>query len=1318
MINNEDADIYNQFNNSKFLGNVHISNSGNRVNLPEATILSDFKVASIHLSNWKNEFGHLENTHIKRRETTTLFDWINQPLKPNESCIKLVVGSAGMGKSVIMKDLYHLLLENNIPVLGLKSDKLLKENLEALRKQLNFKATIQEQVEILGENSQTVVCIIDQLDALSQSLSLRRDFLIVYQQLIEQLKFCRADVRIIISTREFDLKIDRRLNTYQTHNNVVKVSLLSENEVKNVIGKIMSVRELSNSLLELLRTPSHLNIFCKVYRPKLRLDKIKTLKDLYDEHWKQVIEKIPNEADVSSANCKDLVFEMAVDMYNENSPNLTQIDYWKDYSKEIAYLQSTGFLVGLGDELQFLHQSLYDYVFAKQFISGDISIFDYIKENHQGLFIRASLKMIIQFLRDDRKRKEYFDIYNTILFSAEYRFHLKDLLISLLGAVKSPTANEKRFVRNKILTSTIYQKLFIEVTLHVDWLKMILQSTCFNQLVLGKEEYRDTDLWSSTLKRFLYTETNIVLEYIHQIDFFVKRQSIISWLLFCLDDWKNPLAIELYKKYYNDYSDLVVFENMLNRPELIEFVLNEYYEKFQLRLNDVEKNFIKGKDIDYEFRDKSFFEKLFKIDRERAFDFALQIAIELIEKTKYDWEKEEVFYGDSMFNGFSLTEKRHYDQINDLLLEMVNSLKYWAEHNKERFIIFCKQHIHSNSKTLLKITMHVLARFPKNNIDLIFEFMLIFHQKGGWLSYENLRDGFDDLFFHAYPYLSNTQKRQINQLVMSLETSKEKQSIKYKNYKRRVWHDYSKFDYLTLYTEDELTQYPKMKRLYQELIRRGGYKARGKSFAGGLRVIQPRLHKQAYDKMNSIQWEKSMLRYNEEVEIPFGSVIGSLHAHSDQFRDAVKAKPTYFYPLIQQLIEKNQVQKIYILRGLQGLAETKHDVKKFKKLFEVGLHLLKDEYQTEIIRLDNFLLKKKSLSDVVFNQIISWSKEKADTSRHKEALERIKKYRPNQQKDDNLVSIGAYHYVGDAILHIMNYYDYPEYENLIFDTLNEISHSNQIEILACVLHRLAKLTKMNRKKTLQVFLKITANHQHGILLHHGIWSSQYLCRYNFEAISPYFQKATEYEKSQKDITTILAIEWIHGEEKARPLLDELLAKNAKNKAELPKVATYFIQPKTKTEKEPRQERCKELFLVALNEEDEDIFTGYSQAFHKLETVHFSVMYPLLKEFIKSKVAPNVARSFYKYLIKCLTSYPKKCLGLMKYAPLYEETDSSKSSYYDKEPIEVLLGVYDVLNGTEEDNIEFIHQVLDIYDAMLRNPKQRKNAKDMIESIEI
>jgi Cdc6-like AAA superfamily ATPase len=124
----------------------------------------------------------------------------------------VVKGKKGVGKTTVLHDVYcQLADENEFVVLAIKCDQFYDVNLKGLSKQLftNLES-FNDFFNALRDKGGKFVVLLDQLDALSQTLSTDRRWLQTYIKLIQEL-LNLPNTRIIISTRSFDLEYDADL---------------------------------------------------------------------------------------------------------------------------------------------------------------------------------------------------------------------------------------------------------------------------------------------------------------------------------------------------------------------------------------------------------------------------------------------------------------------------------------------------------------------------------------------------------------------------------------------------------------------------------------------------------------------------------------------------------------------------------------------------------------------------------------------------------------------------------------------------------------------------------------------------------------------------------------------------------------------------------------------------------------------------------------------------------------------------------------------------------------------------------------------------
>jgi hypothetical protein len=239
-----------------------------------------------------------------------------------------LVGKAGFGKGVILKELYTELSIKDFPILALKSDMKDATNLVNLSKILDFKNPINKEVNTALQFFGRVIVIIDQIDALSQYMSKDRKYLNCYLELIKQL-LQMNNVRIIISCREFDLAYDRSLNSIK-YDKKITVSPLRDVEVNEVLKKFnLSITDLQSKMQKIIKIPNNLFLFCKIYHEKLDLSKISTPYHLFNELWRNEIALTKDNVQINKK--PELLYKLTKKMTDKSTLNLARSPYFDDF---------------------------------------------------------------------------------------------------------------------------------------------------------------------------------------------------------------------------------------------------------------------------------------------------------------------------------------------------------------------------------------------------------------------------------------------------------------------------------------------------------------------------------------------------------------------------------------------------------------------------------------------------------------------------------------------------------------------------------------------------------------------------------------------------------------------------------------------------------------------------------------------------------------------------------------------------------------------------------------------------------------------------
>ena len=154
--------------------------------------------------------------HIDRDETNILYNWLAQPVDPDEKQedrIAVLLAGAGLGKTVILHDLQIRLEQEGTPVLAIKSDIVFDSSDTTLDRALNLGAPAAEAIKQIALD-QKVVILIDQVDALSAVLSADRRPLESINTFINEVTRI-ANVRVIVSCRQYDFDYERAFARYR-----------------------------------------------------------------------------------------------------------------------------------------------------------------------------------------------------------------------------------------------------------------------------------------------------------------------------------------------------------------------------------------------------------------------------------------------------------------------------------------------------------------------------------------------------------------------------------------------------------------------------------------------------------------------------------------------------------------------------------------------------------------------------------------------------------------------------------------------------------------------------------------------------------------------------------------------------------------------------------------------------------------------------------------------------------------------------------------------------------------------------------------------
>lgn len=1277
-------------------------------------IINSFRYASLQLQNWKSEFENLPTSHLERPETSQIIHWIDSSLPRDEKGIALLVGDAGTGKSVILRDVLRELEERKTPVLGIKADQYCVETIEMLEKRLHLE-DIEAMVKALGQANERVVVLIDQIDALSQSLSARREYLETFTHLVLLLSGI-PEVRIVISCRTYDLQNDHDFSFYRRQRKF-QVDKLNEEQVKSILQKLSDrIPNLSADLLALLRIPLHLDIFCRIYRQDLPFEKIKVLRDLYEEFWFQraVEINIPADKKVEPAKVSTLIFELARLMYDRQNLVVPTNLFRSKFPTELTYLKSTGIIYESHEGVVFFHQTFYDFVFAKQFVESGTPFENYLLDNGQNLHIRSSLKMMVEFLRESNPQ-EYLRVLRLILISPDFYFHIKSLLLSLLGFVTKPTGDEMKLVRNIVFPEPSLFKAFVSAVKSREWLLFLLDEKQLQRLLDSSSKPSEievraiysnsVDILNGLLLRHLPDSRNEVLKYLWDLPEVEFKSWLVERTLNAIGAWDNPLSFQLFDDNAPKFMD-VFFTKFLEKAAVNNLAWAFGHLKVAIE-KDIENKASSFREVEFEYQLAELIAHFTENYPEPTFDLLLDCQMKrlLLPEDSRKPIKPNTIFGD--FPWFSLDFDASHHHNTGLFSLLIKCVRVLAKNESPRFARFISESLNTQSATQLLILVEGFRANPSAYIAEIAQFFEIFMGKQGFDATETLTWRVRQLLKEVYPHFSDLQKKHTIRLISEIESEDEKEWAREND--KSEWIGFIHLRWMKCLPENDIAQMPEAEKIFRELVQLFPDLKDEEPNKFRTYVVGAPMEHDEYENMSLEKWKESFSKYDQKYKSEWDSHKGGMREHAQRFEAEVKKRPDFFYPLIEELTTVADLPKTYLMHGLNGLKEAKYEPENLLHLFKKLDKDLADFDDWTIIQLTSlcgYFANEKMEDDFIVHFLVkiamTHAEPKDDTLRIKDGV-----------GETESIYASGYNTVRGSAVHMLPYFYYfKKHEALLFETLEYIVENDLLLVRCQMMPQLALLTNLDRARSLRLFLRLISENE-AVVMEHSTWSAKYLAQQNFPGMKPYFEKALAHPKIHKDIAIILSLAWVYDRDDAIELLNQFFKISEESKAGAIEVAAHNIRDE---EGNPISKSI-ELFARFLKESSEEVIQAFDLAFQHLKPEDFPHLQPILVHFAKTVIARKNPRPFYEYLIGCAKTYPEECLELVENFAVYEKPDIRYAGHYDIEPLKVVINAYNGLWGRKDKDYEMLRKALLLFDRMLLDDRFRRDAETVLVEVE-
>lgn len=861
--------------------------------------------------------------------------WVKEDLLDSKDPIKVLVGAGGSGKTVICQQIYQSLIAEDIPVIGIKADQIsAKSHIEFIQS-LGLQDDLYKLLTSASLMKNRVVVIVDQIDALSLSLSADRSSITIMLNIIQQL-LTVPHVRIIVSCREYDLHFDPMLQKYEDHNKV-EVKELEREKVEYILSSLgIDTKQISDKLLKLLQHPHHLDVFSDIYSSDLELNSILTLQDMYKRLWERKVSVKGEEYRL--IEILDFVSKkMSTDQRIVIGAELL-LDRWPVGTR---YLLSEGILIQAANNCQFFHQSFFDYTFARFFVNREESLAKYILSRHQGLFIRSQLKQVLAYLRNINEAG-YADGINRLFDAKNTRLHLKLAIINQIGSEINPLDSEKEIIENFVLVNPILRRSFLDSIRSEAWFDWLMQK----DLLISYLDSPDQDLAQGSgwmLITLVQYFPGKVLSYLNNLYISERNDKIISEVLFSLKDWKQAQALSLFERialYLNKSEDFRIshiYINALNdQPEWVKDKLLEYIlEKINSKATNEESTHLERDFISSEMG--HVLDKLKKLHPDLYYDLAYNVVPLLTLKTKMQW-RESPFYLDGAFYGYddfgSLYE--HW-KLLDGVIEYFRNI---ALNDCQKYEGLSADLLSSNSITLLTIVIEGWNQYPQNYIEQILQLLRrndLLKEHSHYT--KSFGIGVRKLISNVYTYLDESQKTRLDLQILEAEPDNEKSKENYSYHLRGL----NQYRLLWAIPENERKGRYEVNRKFLELKRKfGKYKEDSlKRHEHQMSGVGPPLPDSAYKYMTFTQWLETFKEYDDSTgweanyHNPKDFHKGGLVEHYRAFGGCIKAEPDKYYPFVLTLINE-AISESYLSEALRAFTEINVQFDKAKRINSIN----------------------------------------------------------------------------------------------------------------------------------------------------------------------------------------------------------------------------------------------------------------------------------------------------------------------------------------------------------------------------------------------
>ena len=1234
------------------------------------------------------DFHNLKDSFIDRKEIGMLYQWVKDDLSENESCVKLLVGNAGMGKSVVIRKTIQRLEKDGIKCFAIKADKLQppvgytsNEHLELLRN--TFSSLNQEKRSVL---------VIDQIDALSQYINSDRTKLENITALIKLFSDDKntRNVRIIVSCRSFDLDFDPKLSLLGREPKI-KLGLLAKEDVEKVLDrlKVGLYKELDEKTISVLRIPQHLNLFCRVYRKNKKKD-YSSITDLYDELWLQVIGLA--EAKINKGIAEKILYDLALKIYRDEE--LTpQWNYDTSELKEANYLISEGIIEQINNRATFFHQSMYDYVFARYYTKEKRSLIQDLlaEKKHQGLFVRTTVNFVLDYERA-KNIKQYKEDVKTILFSGKIRTHIQLMLLWAMANRIDILPFEKKCIKDLYVQNKLLFFSFIRRTYKKEWFQIItpLIDKNIKTMKVGDMVYENVYgyLWNH-----VQTSTEGVFKLVDSIKDEETRKIVARNVLHATPDYSLGVVTKWYKLICDTlYNKAHFLEKAL--PSNPQFVLDNISELIDYILNPQEKE---------------------NHHEERVVETILEeIYTPLMEKYSevfYPILRDRILYAINANRTPSWRDGINYNNVFPLMMDQHHHayalhewfgemLKRQVQHQTSNAIADIKNLLNQNEASCYGFAFKAMKEAPTLFTDDIIAILKDTKLVDDLLSYSDVTYHFLEMLRAWFPLVDSDTSALCQDLIYNFKSDSDMQPDKKRSYTGAYYPHIGYHQRKLIWAIPENLRNSKIKRKKQELDRRLGFEWKNEKpdhdvtaafVCGGL------MSAEQYKTVSCEDWRRSFHGIKSYAKGKHRYFDERVHAES--FKQCVSERPNYFEKFVFQIFEEEDIPATYKLSGLDGLIVADYPKNQLLPLLWKSMDMFnklsKEGYGYRIFEvIDNFTSTEGEhidrIEEFLKGVILSEFNSKYEASIEDQFDKSI---------SNETLNVGVNTTQGHAIKSLAKIGTLLQRKTAIYgfflDSCDKLSVEHQLAAMLYLqkecydydLYNKVMFRYANRPITDYLFLNADRMH--------WFWCN------DPDQILPYFRMILSKRRAKPILVQIMffGMQYEKSKELSKEMFEDILSQNEEEV--IRKIIPLAYQHLSD---ETYGEQSEALLRRFANDNRNEIRHSYFIWCSKMSESRIELFKDLLALWLNSSLESGY-HDIVEYLKKCCNDYPYESYQCIR---MLIDSKSNITYYDEEELLKILLAIYRIF--MDDEDYEKADEVMDVFDEMMLNSYSNGMAK--------